>query len=105
MATPLYIGPSNNQLAWSLVGCDIKTAENADEMKQILRAVRDAGDYPLVFADEAVASEQLEDIEKLNEQALPAIVLVSSPSKSGEASSQKLNQLMIRAIGSDIFSN
>ncbi len=99
-----YIGPIGAGLGFSLSGIHVEETDDAAHVLSLVREWKTTGAYTIIFLDEALAAENLEAIRALNEEALPAIMLLPNPSRPTNTAAKNLQQLMIRAIGSDIFS-
>lgn len=98
-----YIGPVGAGLGFQLSGIHV---EETDDPTLALKHIRDwksSGIYKIIFIDEKLADPNLETIRKLNEEPLPSIMLLPNPSSPTHTAARNLQQLMIRAIGSDIF--
>jgi vacuolar-type H+-ATPase subunit F/Vma7 len=63
-----------------------------------------AGSHHNIFVDEGLAGNNAEAIARLNENPRPAIILLPNPAQPKGVAAANLQQLMVRAIGSDIFS-
>ena len=99
-----YIGPTGAGLGFSLSGIHVEETEDAAHALSLVREWKANGAYTIIFLDEALATENLDAIRTLNEDPLPAIMLLPNPSLPTNTAAKNLQQLMIRAIGSDIFS-
>jgi len=100
----VYIGLVGAGLGFRLSGIDIIEVTAGDEALAAVREFKDKGRYSIIFIDEGLAAEVLADIEKLNADTLPAIVLLPNPAKPQNLTQETMNNLVIQAVGSDIFS-
>jgi len=101
----VYLGAPGSGLGWRLSGVDVVEFEEADAMLRALRRYREEGQYHILLVDERLAEPVLADIEKLNEEALPVIILLPNPAQPLNVTQERMNNLVIQAVGSDIFSS
>lgn len=102
-STIAYIGRPGTGLGFRLAGIvsqDCVTGEDA--LRAAQKLTRD-GHFTILFIDEELAADTLPELSKLNEGVLPAIVLLPTSSHSRHIAAASLQNLMIKAIGSDIF--
>lgn len=103
-STPLvYIGPTGAGLGFRLSGVAVVESETPEDTLRCVREFKDEGRYSLIFVDEGLAESILADIERMNEDAVPAIVLLPNPAAPKNVAQEKMKNLMIKAVGSDIF--
>lgn len=100
-----YLGPAGAGLGFQLSGLTVFEPASPDEMLKTLRQLAGEGEFGIIFVDEGLAEPHREAIAKLNEHPLPAIIMLPNPAAPTGAAARNLQQLMVRAIGSDIFSN
>lgn len=100
-----YIGPMGAGLGFSLSGMFVEETDDPTYALDVVRRWKTEGEYKIIFMDEALAEPNLAAIRSLNEDALPAIMLLANPSRPTHTAANNLQQLMIRAIGSDIFAS
>ncbi|MEX0649866.1 MAG: V-type ATP synthase subunit F [Candidatus Andersenbacteria bacterium] len=98
-----YIGPVGAGFGFQLTGITVFESASGEEMLATLRHLVREADFGIVFVDEGLASPHLEVVAKLNAGPLPAIILLPNPANPQNVAAQNLQQLMVRAIGSDIF--
>ncbi|MEX1112733.1 MAG: V-type ATP synthase subunit F [Candidatus Andersenbacteria bacterium] len=98
-----YIGPVGAGFGFQLTGITVFESASADEMLETLRRLVREADFGIIFVDEGLAGPHLEAVGKLNAAPLPAIILLPNPANPQNVAAQNLQQLMVRAIGSDIF--
>lgn len=104
--TPLaYIGPAGSSFGFTMAGMATHQCDHAEELLTLLRQFRDEGTYQIIFIDEGLATTVHEDIERLNQQTIPALILVSNPTNPQHIATEKMNRLIIKALGADILSN
>ena len=99
-----YIGPSGAGLGFSLSGIFVEETDDPNRALALVKKWKTEGVHTIIFVDEGLAETNIDAIRTLNEDALPAIMLLPNPSKPTHTAAKNLQQLMIRAIGSDIFS-
>ena len=99
-----YLGPPGAGFGFQLAGITThECASDTELIKKLKQLVRD-GNAGIMFVDEVLAENVMEEIDQLNEKTLPAVVLLANPVMSKRLAAQKMDRLMIRAVGSDIFS-
>jgi vacuolar-type H+-ATPase subunit F/Vma7 len=98
----VYIGPPGGGLGFQLAGIDVMNCSDEKELLNIIREEK-GGKYEIMFVDENLAENILPEIEKLNEDVLPAIVLIASSSSPKKIAARKMDQLLLKAVGSDII--
>ena len=99
-----YVGPARLGLGFEISGIDTYECNDGEQLIKTLREISSDAKVGIIFVDELLAGKVMLEIDKINENALPAIVLLANPEKPEMVSAKKLEQLMIKAIGSDIFS-
>ncbi len=100
-----YLGPAGAGFGFQLSGIDVHEPTNGEEALQIVRQLKQEGAYGIIFVDESLVEESQEQFAKMNEDPLPAIILLPNPVTPKRVAARQLQQLMVRAIGSDIFEN
>lgn len=98
-----YIGPIGAGFGFKLAGIDVHECVDADDMVGTLKALVQKGTHNIIFVDETLAKNVLDVIAKLNQNPLPAIILLANPVEAQKVAATNLQKLMVRAIGSDIF--
>lgn len=101
-AQMVYIGPAGAGFGFRMSGVDVVESDGSSDMLKRLKAFKDQ--YSIVFVDEGLAQPVLAEIEVLNEEPIPAIVLLPNPTQPINLTQEKMNNLVIKAVGSDIFS-
>jgi V/A-type H+/Na+-transporting ATPase subunit F len=100
-----YVGPGGAGLGFQLSGITVAESSTPDEALAHIRRLKSEGTCGIIFVDESQAEPHLEVLAKLNEDPLPAILLLPNPAESKNVAAAHLQQLMVRAVGSDIFSS
>jgi V/A-type H+-transporting ATPase subunit F len=101
----VYIGPTGAGLGFQLSGVDVEECDAPEDALKKLRRFKEEGTYSLIFVDEGLAESILIDVERMNEDPVPAIVLLPNPAQPKNVAQEKMRGLMIKAIGSDILNN
>lgn len=102
--TIAYVGRSGTGLGFRLAGVAVHDTATADEAIKTIKNLTKDETLGILFVDEELVAEILPAISKLNEQTLPAIVLLPTSTQGKNIAAKSLQHLMIKAIGSDIFS-
>lgn len=100
-----YVGLPGTGLGYRLAGVDTFEEADGEAAVRRLKQFRESKQYLIVFLDEGLAEPVLPAIRQLNAEPLPAIVLVPNAAAPRQLAAQSMQQLMIKAIGTDIFSN
>jgi len=98
----VYIGPAGRGLSWKMAGIDVQEAATGKEAIKLIREIKETEAYQLIFLDEKLALENLNEVEKLNDTALPAIVLLPAPGEAIGAAREALDNLVVKAVGSSL---
>lgn len=98
----VYVGPAGAGFGFRMSGIDVVECDEPSDMLKRIKAFKDQ--YSIVFVDEGLAQPVLAEIELLNEEPIPAIVLLPNPTRPINLTQEKMNNLVIKAVGSDIFS-
>lgn len=101
----VYIGPVGAGLGFRLSGIDVVEVTSSDEVITNIKTFKDQNTYSIMFVDEGLAAEVLADIEKLNADTIPAIVLLPNPANPQNLTQETMNNLVVQAVGSDIFNS
>lgn len=104
VTTPLaYIGPIGAGLGFKLAGIEVAGCASPEQLLRTLRTFKETGEFKLIFVDEGLAAPILAEVERINEDPVPAIVLLPNPANPMNVAQEKMRNLMIKAVGSDIF--
>ncbi len=101
----VYVGPVGAGLGFRLSGIDVAEVTSSDEVVKNIKKYKEQNKYSIIFVDEGLAAEVLADIEKLNAETIPAIVLLPNPANPQNLTQQTMNNLVVQAVGSDIFNS
>lgn len=100
-----YIGTAGASFGFQLAGVTVKPCATAAQLMQELETLAAKSPQSIIFVDEGLAADVSDDVERLNDATLPAIVMVPGAVAGKQLSAEKLQRLMVRAVGSDIFSS
>lgn len=100
-----YLGPPGAGFGFQLAGMAVTSCATAAALLEQLRLRAAETPQSIIFVDERLAADVLDEVEQLNDSVLPAIVLVPGAAVGRQLSAEKLQRLMVRAVGSDIFSS
>lgn len=98
-----YIGLVGAGFGFTLAGITVHECVDADDMVRTLKDLVHGKTHNIIFVDETLAKDVLDTIAKLNQNPLPAIILLANPAQAQKVAATNLQKLMVRAIGSDIF--
>lgn len=101
--TMVYIGQSGAGLGFQLSGVAVTACDDVTALLPLLRQYKNEGAYKIIFVDEGLAQPVLGEIEKMSEAALPVIMLLPRPGAALHVTQAKMNDLVIKAVGSDIL--
>lgn len=103
-SVPLYyLGPPGPGLGFQLAGINAVSCTTPDALLEQLRQFVQRFPESILYVDEELAAAVLDEVEALNAKVLPAIVLVTTPAAQQHVAARKLQRLLLRAAGSDIF--
>ncbi len=100
-----YIGPTGAGLGFSLSGIFVEETDDPNRALALVKEWKTQGIYQIIFVDEKLAEPHLDMLRTLNADPLPAIMFLPNPSAQTHTAARNLQQLMIRAVGSDIFAS
>ncbi len=98
-----YIGPAGADFGFRLSGINTVACSSSDELIKQLKTLRGNKQGGSVFVDEGLAEDELDQVEDLNEDTLPAIMLLINPANPKRLAARKMNSLVVKAVGSDIL--
>jgi vacuolar-type H+-ATPase subunit F/Vma7 len=98
-----YIGPVGADFGFRLSGINTVACSSSDELVKQLKQLRASKQGGIVFVDEGLAEDVLDQVEALNEDTLPAIMLLTNPSNPKRLAARKMDNLVVKAVGSDIL--
>jgi len=100
-----YIGPPGRGFGFELAGIETHASTSGVMMLELVKELARAGDVGIIFIDEGLALQVLDELEAMNRQSLPALVLLPNPANPQRTAAQRLEKLMVTAVGSDIFND
>lgn len=98
-----YIGPTGAGFGFRLAGMSVFEVNTPEDMISQVRSLKDEGDHGIIFVDESLAESESENLARLNEDPLPAILLLPNPAGGRGVAAESLKQLIVKAVGSDIL--
>lgn len=98
----VYIAPPGLGLGFTLSGIEYQECESGENLIARLRQIKENGLANIIFVDESLAEPVLAEVEALNAEPLPAIVLLPSASRLN-VTQEKMKRLLVKAVGSDII--
>lgn len=96
------IGKTEIVSLFRAVGVVVYPAESPEEARDALAAVLKEGAYGVVFITEDFLAELGDAMRVLEGKPLPAVLGIPAPFGETEIGQEKLKNLAVRAIGSDI---
>ena len=103
--TLTYLGPPGSDLGFRLAGMVVAPCNNFEELLEKLQEIAEEERGGIIFVDEELASQKLDEVERLNEAVRLTIVLLANPAKPKHLAAKSLDKLILQAVGSDIFSS
>jgi V/A-type H+-transporting ATPase subunit F len=100
------IGQQSNNLGFKALDFDLVSVDSDDEVTAKLYELKDSNQYAIIFLEEQYFKAISEDdYQKLASHALPAIIPLASYKKGDQFGQAKINKIVEKAIGSNIFDN
>ena len=96
------IGDYGSIYGFATLGLSICPGKTREEAKNKLKQLAE-GKYGIIYITEAVAAEIKEEIEKYQEQTLPAIIQIPGVSGNTGAGVDGVKKTVEQAVGSDIL--
>lgn len=100
-----YVGSAGAGIGFQLAGMEVRTADTSRAMIERVVELKRQGGFAIIFIDEALAKDALPIMAQLNADPLPALLLLPNPSKPENVAAASLRNLLIKAVGSDVFGN
>lgn len=98
-----YLGQPGTGLGFRLAGLAVYEETDAVSSLSLLQRIKDEKTHAIIFVDEHLVSGQTAALAKLNADPLPAFVLLSNPIEPRHLAVAQINELVIKAVGTDIF--
>ena len=96
------IGDYDSIYGFATLGLSICPVKNREEARDKLNQLA-SGRYGIIYITEAVAAGLKEEIERYQEQVLPAIIQIPGVSGNTGAGVQGVKKTVEQAVGSDIL--
>ena len=101
----VYLGPVGAGLGFTMSGLGVIECDDGAAVLANVRKLKEQREVSTIFIDEGLAAEVVDDIQKLNNEAVPVIVLLPNPAHPLNLTQQMMTTLVVQAVGSDILSN
>lgn len=105
MSNIAFVGLPGSGLGFGLAGIEVREVEEASLLNKELKSLKETSSYDIIFVDEGLAADDLETVRVLNEDTVPAIVLLPNTANPKNVAADNISQLVTRAVGSDILSD
>ena len=96
------IGDYDSIYGFATLGLSICPVKNREETKEKLNQLA-SGKYAIIYITEAAAAGLKEEIEKYQEQVMPAIIQIPGVSGNTGAGVEGVKKTVEQAVGSDIL--
>lgn len=96
------IGEYDSIFGFAALGLDTYPVSDVEEGKRILRTLENEL-YGVIYITESLAAQLYVDIEKLQKNVLPAIILIPGIDKNTGAGIEQVKDSVKKAVGSDIL--
>lgn len=98
------IGNPDTVLGFKALGLEIFSINTEEQGLEALKNIREKNDYAIVFITENWTPKLEKELEKLEGQALPAIISVPSNQGATGEGLKNISKIVEQAVGSDILS-
>lgn len=98
------IGSPGSVLGWKALGLTTFGVLSVEDVNKSLEEI-EAGNYAIVFITENWYDQIPDQIKKLQEEPLPAVISIPSQHGATGAGLQNLRRIVEQAVGSDILFN
>ncbi len=95
------IGDKNSIYGFASLGITIFPVENSTNAIKLLRNLAETG-YGVIFITENIASQIQNEINRYNDEALPAIIPIPGVYGNTGMGMEQVSSFVERAVGSDI---
>ena len=96
------LGEYDSIFGFAALGLDTFPVDHPEEGKRLLRTL-DNGLYGVIYITESLAALLSADIEKLQKNTLPAIILIPGVSENTGKGIEQVKDSVKKAVGSDIL--
>ena len=98
------LGDIDSIYGFATLGIETFPVISVEEGEQTLKTLA-AKDYAIIYITEGLYSRISGEVEKYREQKLPAIIPIPGISDNTGEAMTAVEQLVLQAVGSDIFNN
>ncbi len=98
------MGDRDSIYGFGALGMEIFPTSDEAETKKTFKKLC-SGDYAIIYITEAIENVLAEEIEKVKESYLPAVILIPGISGNTGRGMEKVKEAAARAVGSDIIFN
>ena len=102
MANIAVLGDRDSIYGFAALGLDTFFVRTGEEIRDSFRRAA-GGNYGIIYITEAAAAEIPEEIEKLREEASPAVILIPGAWGNTGAGIAGVKKSVEQAVGSDIL--
>ena len=95
------IGDRASVYGFAALGLDTHFVTEADEAKKLIRRLA-AEDCAVIYITEQLAEQVADELEKLKESPLPAVIPIPGVYGNTGMGMRAVNESVIKAVGSDI---
>ena len=95
------IGDRASVYGFAALGLDTYFAKTADEAKKLIRRLENEN-YAVIYITEQLAELIKEELERLSEAPLPAVIPIPGVYGNTGMGMRAVNESVIKAVGSDI---
>ena len=96
------LGDRDSIYGFATLGLDTFPVENAEEGERTLKTLA-AKDYAIIYITEELQAQLKDEVEKYNDQKLPAIIPIPGVSGNTGEGLANVSRLVVQAVGSDIL--
>ena len=96
------LGERDSVVAFSALGLTVFPVESGQEAEQTFRKVVKSDEYAIIYVTETYYSVLEDDIDKIKDRAVPAVILIPGRDGSLGLGRTALDKAVERAIGSQI---
>ncbi len=99
----IYLGRRGAGLGFRLAGIEATDCHTPQKLLSELTKKKKEAPSSIIFVDEELAEQVTDEIQKMSEGALPAVVMVAGPGGPRHIGARKMDGLLVKAVGSDVF--
>ncbi len=98
------IGDRDSVYGFGVLGIDVIAIEHGENASQKFKKISN-GEYAVIYITEALAKELEDEIEKLSDRQLPAIIPIPGVKDNNGVGIANVKKSVEKAVGSDIIFN